>query len=424
MLDKLKRILGIKKEEGTNVEINQPEPVTKVETKEEVEPKVEIKEEVQTPVKEVEVKEEVVTTPKETETVIEEKAEPQVEETQEMDEIFGESLDVKGVGDEVEVSVVSVEPTYYNAQIKDNAQTVIIEKDQVDEPLFLGEEITVKIFRRFDDDLYARPVVKETVITKDNYTDQNHFMNVISSLSVGDIITAEVVDYNEPFFKISYNGTLINLLEYRIDCPPLLPPDSYLGKTYDFKVVEIKENKKNGAMYVEVSRKELALAQRLEDIKKYKVGDKITMEFYNANNGGIESRYNDVRTFVPYAKLTDNAFVNIDNVDEFIKMPLELEVMNIMDDTLICFVPGIEQKVDNTFFDEDHVGEKVTGKIVKIFDYGVLIKLESGHKGLLHFRELDADQIKDVKAKELFEEMEVEIISVNKDKQQINFTIA
>lgn len=399
MLEKLKELFGFKKETKAVEPTTNVESTTKPEVKKE---EVKVEKKIEEPVRK--------------------ESQEEIKENAEFEQMFGVSLDVKGVGDVVTVNVVSVEPTYYNTQIVDNAQSVVIEKDKVTQPLFIGEKVEVKIYRRYDDDLYARPVVKKEEVLDNDYS-SSHFSDVISSLSVGDVITGQVVDYKKPFFRISYKGALINILEYRIDCPPILSPDDYVGNTYDFKVIDIKENKKNGSMYVEISRKEMALLQRLEDIKQFSIGDKLTITDYNANDGGIESRYKNVRVFVPYSKLTDGGFVNKNNVADFINLPLELEVVNIMDDSLICYVPGIESQVNTDFFETDHSGEKVSGKIVKIFDYGLLIKLNSGHKGLLHYRELDADQIKEVKGKELFDEIDVEIISTNKEKQQINFTL-
>lgn len=407
LLEKLKELFGFKKESKPVETTTSVESTTKPEVKKE---EVKVEEKTKEPVRQ-EVQEQ-----------LKKESQEEIKENAEFEEMFGVSLNVKGVGDVVTVSVVSVEPTHYNAEIADNAQSVIIEKDKVNDPLFIGEEVEVKIYRRHDDDLYARPVVKKEEVKATDYS-VNHFGDVISSLSVGDVITGQVVDYKEPFFRINYKGALINILEYRIDCPPILSPNDYVGNTYDFKVIDIKENKKNGSMYVEISRKEMALLQRLEDIKQFSVGDKLTITDYNANDGGIESRYKNVRVFIPYSKLTDGGFVNKNNVADFINLPLELEVVNIMDDSLICYVPGIESQVNTDFYETDHSGEKVSGKIVKIFDYGLLIKLNSGHKGLLHYRELDADQIKDVKSKELFDEIDVEIISTNKEKQQINFTL-
>lgn len=407
LLEKLKELFGFKKESKPVETTTSVESTTKPEVKKE---EVKVEEKTKEPVRQ-EVQEQ-----------LKKESQEEIKENAEFEEMFGVSLDVKGVGDVVTVSVVSVEPTHYNAEIADNAQSVIIEKDKVNDPLFIGEEAEVKIYRRYDDDLYARPVVKKEEVKATDYS-VNHFGDVISSLSVGDVITGQVVDYKEPFFRINYKGALINILEYRIDCPPILSPNDYVGNTYDFKVIDIKENKKNGSMYVEISRKEMALLQRLEDIKQFSIGDKLTITDYNANDGGIESRYKNVRVFIPYSKLTDGGFVNKNNVADFINLPLELEVVNIMDDSLICYVPGIESQVNTDFYETDHSGEKVSGKIVKIFDYGLLIKLNSGHKGLLHYRELDADQIKDVKSKELFDEIDVEIISTNKEKQQINFTL-
>lgn len=346
-------------------------------------------------------------------------------------EAWGMSIDVLGSGDVTTVVILADKGDEYIAESIDNAQEVVVPKKEVDTPLSVNDQVEVKIYRVADEGLFGsvRRLNTRRINTKKPSTPKKRPLEKKQTreFNVGEVLEAKVVSYKEPFFQIDIDGTLYNVLQYRIDCPPYKDFQSYVGQTLDFEVVGISKNLKSGAPYIEMSRKNIVLANRQGLISSYNIGDEITLGDFELNRGGIEA-IKDVRIFVPFAEISHNVHVSEKNVNEFVNTDTKVQVISKTDDTLICSVkalledPFISIKSD---FEKGKCPNQVKGIIRNVVDFGAFVDLQGQYDitGLIPFRMVDEETKARLQQKQSGDSIDVVIVGVDVDKNHITLGV-
>lgn len=375
---------------------------------------------------------EVSTTKKTTEKTVEKKQPSKtVTKKQEPLEAWGMSIDVLGSGDVTTVVILADKGDQYIAESIENAQEVVVPKKEAETPLSVNDQVEVKIYRVADEGLFGsvRRLNTRRNNTKKPSTPTKRPVEKkpTREFNVGEVLEAKVISYKEPFFQIDVDGSLYNVLQYRIDCPPYKDFESYVGQTLDFEVIGFNKNLKTGAPYVEMSRKNIVLANRQGLISSYNIGDEITLGDFELNRGGIET-IKDVRIFVPFAEISHNVHVSDKNVNEFVNADTKVQVISKTDDTLVCSVkalledPFIKIKSD---FEQGKCPDQVKGIIRNVVDFGVFVDLEGQYDitGLIPFRMVDEETKAHLQQKQTGDSIDVVIISVNDDKKHITLGV-
>ncbi len=354
-----------------------------------------------------------------------------VTKKQEPLEAWGMSIDVLGSGDVTTVVILADNGDEYIAESIDNAQEVVVPKKEVDTPLSVNDQVEVKIYRVADEGLFGsvRRLNTRRNNTKKPSTPAKRPVEKkpTREFNVGEVLEAKVVSYKEPFFQIDVDGTLYNVLQYRIDCPPYKDFQSYVGQTLDFEVVGISKNLKTGAPYIEMSRKNIVLANRQGLVGSYNIGDEITLGDFELNRGGIEA-IKDVRIFVPFAEISHNVHVSEKNVKGFVNADTKVQVISKTDDTLVCSVkalledPFISIKSD---FEQGKCPNQVKGIIRNVVDFGVFVDLEGQYDitGLIPFRMVEEETKARLQQKQTGDSIDVVINGVDVDKKHITLGV-
>lgn len=354
-----------------------------------------------------------------------------VTKKQEPLEAWGMSIDVLGSGDVTTVLILVDKGDEYIAESINNAQEVVVPKKEVDTPLSVNDQVEVKIYRVADEGLFGS--VRRLNMRRNNTkkpsaaTKRPVEKKLTREFNVGEVLEAKVVSYKEPFFQIDVDGTLYNVLQYRIDCPPYKDFESYVGQTLDFEVVGINKNLKTGAPYVEISRKNIVLANRQGLINSYNIGDEITLGDFELNRGGIET-IKDVRIFVPFAEISHNVHVSEKNVNGFVNADTKVQVISKTDDTLVCSVkalledPFIKIKSD---FEQGKCPNQVKGIIRNVVDFGVFVDLQGQYDftGLIPFRMVEEETKARLQQKQIGDSIDVVIVGVDVDKKHITLGV-
>lgn len=346
-------------------------------------------------------------------------------------EAWGMSIDVLGSGDVTTVVILADKGDEYIAESIDNAQEVVVPKKEVDTPLSVNDQVEVKIYRVADEGLFGsvRRLNARRNNTKKPSTPTKRPVEKkpTREFNVGEVLEAKVVSYKEPFFQIDVDGTLYNVLQYRIDCPPYKDFESYVGQTLDFEVVGINKNLKTGAPYIEMSRKNIVLANRQGLISSYNIGDEITLGDFELNRAGIEA-IKDVRIFVPFAEISHNVHVSEKNVNGFVNADTKVQVISKTDDTLVCSVkalledPFIKIKSD---FEQGKCPDQVKGIIRNVVDFGAFVDLEGQYDitGLIPFRMVEEETKVRLQQKQIGDSIDVVIIGVDDNKKHITLGV-
>ena len=179
----------------------------------------------------------------------------------------------------------------------------------------------------------------------------------------------------------------------QIDVRPVTDFDSYVGRSFDFRIVKLNELRKN----IVLSRKELleeSLKEKRDDLlSKIKVGDVIKGRIKNITDFGV---FIDLGGLDGLLHITDLSWGRINHPREVVNIDDELTVKVIDYDSEKQRVSlGLKQLMPHPWEgieDRYPFDSVVKGKVVNIANYGVFVELEKGVEGLIHISEISWTQ--------------------------------
>jgi small subunit ribosomal protein S1 len=175
----------------------------------------------------------------------------------------------------------------------------------------------------------------------------------------------------------------------QIDVKPIRDYDQYVEKTMEFKVVKINHEFKN----VVVSHKALIEAdielQKKEIIGQLEKGQVLEGVVKNITSYGV---FVDLGGVDGLVHITDLSWSRINHPNEVVELDQKLNVVILdFDDNKSRIQLGLKQlsahpweALDGTL----KVGDKVTGEVVVLADYGAFVEVEQGVEGLIHVSEM------------------------------------
>ena len=174
-----------------------------------------------------------------------------------------------------------------------------------------------------------------------------------------------------------------------IDIKPIHDYDQYVGQTIDFKIVKINQEFHN----VVVSHKALLEAEqeakRAELIGKLEKGQILEGEVKNITNYGV---FVDLGGVDGLIHITDLSWGRINHPEKVVSLGEKIKVVVLdFNDQQKRIALGLKQLTPHPWDNLDpnlKVGDKVTGKVILIADYGAFIEIEPGVEGLVHVSEM------------------------------------
>ena len=175
----------------------------------------------------------------------------------------------------------------------------------------------------------------------------------------------------------------------QIDVKPIRDYDVFVNKTMEFKIVKINQEFHN----VVVSHKALIEAeieaQKADIISKLEKGQILEGTVKNITSYGV---FVDLGGVDGLIHITDLSWGRINHPEEIISLDQKINVVILdFDDTKKRIALGLKQLSPHPWdaLDPDlKVGDKVTGKVVVIADYGAFIEVQPGVEGLIHVSEM------------------------------------
>jgi len=175
----------------------------------------------------------------------------------------------------------------------------------------------------------------------------------------------------------------------QIDVKPIRDYDVYVGKTMEFKVVKINHEFKN----VVVSHKALIEAdieeQKKEIIGQLEKGQVLEGVVKNITSYGV---FVDLGGVDGLVHITDLSWSRINHPNEIVELDQKLNVVILdFDEDKTRIQLGLKQLNAHPWDalgEELKIGDKVTGKVVVIADYGAFIEVAEGVEGLIHVSEM------------------------------------
>ena len=225
------------------------------------------------------------------------------------------------------------------------------------------------------------------------------------------------------------NGYIVNvgirtfMPDSHADVKPVRDPASLIGNRFKFKVIKFERKLENAVL----SRK-LLLQDEREKRKKHvyeqiRKGMKVKGKVRNMTSFGA---FVDIGGIEGLLHISDMSWGKINHPSEMFQSGQEIEVIildfNEQDDKISL---GYKQTTPDPWEDVDlkyKPGQKVSGKVVSLTDFGAFVEIEPGVEGLVHVSDLTWSR-KTIHPKKLLspgEEVMVSILSVNPDSKRIS----
>ena len=212
----------------------------------------------------------------------------------------------------------------------------------------------------------------------------------------------------------------------QIDVKPIRDYDVYVNKTMEFKVVKINNEFKN----VVVSHKALIEAelelQKKEIIGKLEKGQVLEGTVKNITSYGV---FIDLGGVDGLIHITDLSWGRINHPEEIVKLDQKINVVILdFDNDKKRIALGWKQLQSHPWDalnTELKVGDKISGKVVVLADYGAFVEIAPGVEGLIHVSEMSWSQ--HLRSAQDFlkvgDSVEAEILTLNRDERKMSLGI-
>jgi len=212
----------------------------------------------------------------------------------------------------------------------------------------------------------------------------------------------------------------------QIDVKPIRDYDIFVNKTMEFKIVKINNEYRN----VVVSHKALIEAeleaQKADIISKLEKGQVLEGTVKNITTYGV---FIDLGGVDGLIHITDLSWGRITHPEEIVQLDQKINVVILdFDDAKKRIALGLKQLTPHPWdaLDADlNVGDKVSGRVVVIADYGAFVEIQPGVEGLIHVSEMSWSQ--HLRSAQDFlkvnDEVEAVILTLDRDERKMSLGI-
>ncbi len=254
------------------------------------------------------------------------------------------------------------------------------------EDLTIGAKVDVVIESVEDDE-------GNLVLSKKRADFLKVWAEIIKAYENETILTGKILKRIKGGMVVDLMGIEAFLPGSQIDIRPVRDFDAFVGRTMDFKIVKINIPTENVVVSHKALIEETISDQRKEILEKLEKGQILE---------GIVKAITDFGVFVDLGgvdgliHITDLSWGRINHPSEVVKLDEKIKVVVTDFDkekkrislSLKQLVPHPWENIDEKY----KVGDKVSGRVVSLTDYGAFIEIEKGIEGLIHISEMSWTQ--------------------------------
>ena len=200
---------------------------------------------------------------------------------------------------------------------------------------------------------------------------------------------------------------------------------SYKGKTLKARIIDFDQGKRRVILSSRKIEEEILEQKRNELWDSMEVGKIVS---------GRVARLTDFGAFVDLGGLdglihiSDLSWFRINHPSEVVSIDegVEVEILDFNRERNRISL-GLKQTLPkpwDIFFEKRKIGDKVSGKVVNMLDFGAFVRLEEGVDGLVHVSQISREHVnKPSDVLEIGEEVIVKIIDINEEEKRISLSM-
>lgn len=292
-------------------------------------------------------------------------------------------------------------------------------------------------------DLHVGDEVEATVIDLDNEMGElelslrgagrkRSWEKLRELFAAGNVISAKIIEANK--------GGLMARIDSATAFLPVsqLSPENYprvaggeklkileklrelVGTSIDVKLIDVNEEEDK----VIVSEKAVWETKQESVISKYKVGDKVEGEVTAVTDFGAFVRFDE--NLEGLVHISEIAWQRIEDPRDVLKVgdTVRAEIINIEGSKIFL---SMKKMIDDPWKDvasKYKLGQKVSGKVLKINPFGLFVELDPDIHGLAHISELSNKPVRDVhEFARVGDEFEFSIVSIDPENHRLGLSL-
>lgn len=209
----------------------------------------------------------------------------------------------------------------------------------------------------------------------------------------GEVIKGRCVRRIKGGFVVDLSGLTAFLPGSQIDTKPIRDYDDYVGKTLDFKVIKINNAIENIIVSHKVLIEESMKGQREELLKTIEKGMNLDAVVKAITDFGV---FVDLGGLDGLVHITDLSWGRINHPSDIVKLDQKIQVHVIEFDKekerVYLGLKQLQKHPWENINEKYKIGDKVSGKVVSLTEYGAFIEIEKGIEGLIHVSEMSWTQ--------------------------------
>ncbi len=249
---------------------------------------------------------------------------------------------------------------------------------------------------------------------------------VVSAHETGEILQGKIMKRIKGGMVVDLMGMEAFLPGSQIDIRPIRDFDAFVGQTMDFKVVKVNIPTENVVVSHKVLVEEEIADQRNAILESLERGQILEGTVKAITDFGV---FVDLGGVDGLIHITDLSWGRINHPNEVVKLDQTIKVVVTDFDeekkrislSLKKLLPHPWENIDEKY----KIGDKVSGRVVSLTDYGAFIEIEKGIEGLIHNSEMSWTQhIKHPsQVVAMGQVVEAVILSLDKEEKKISLGI-
>lgn len=288
-----------------------------------------------------------------------------------------------------------------------------------DTEIKIGQEIEVVLESVEDQD-------GNLILSKQRADFLRIWAKVLDAAKTGEILQGKIIKRIKGGMVVDLMGMEAFLPGSQIDVKPIRDFDAFVGQTMDFRVVKVNEPTENVVVSHKVLIEEEMKDQREAILKSLEKGQILEGTVKAITDFGV---FVDLGGVDGLIHITDLSWGRINHPNEVVKLDETIKVVVTDFDeekkrislSLKKLLPHPWENIEEKY----KVGDKVSGRVVSLTDYGAFIEIEKGIEGLIHNSEMSWTQhIKHPsQVVAMGQVVEAVILSLDKEEKKISLGI-
>ena len=285
--------------------------------------------------------------------------------------------------------------------------------------LKVGDEVEVYVRKTEAKD--GRPLLSHEDAMRDRA-----WKRIEEALETKETITGYIDKSIKGGMLVNIFGVNAFLPGSQIDVRPIRDFEEFVGKTMEFRVIKVNPDYHNVVVSHKALIEEELEAQRAEIISHLEKGQVLEGTVKNITSYGA---FIDLGGVDGLVHITDLSWGRVNSPEEVVEIGQKINVVVLdYDEDRKRIALGLKQLTPHPWdaLEEGlQVGDKVTGKVVVLTDYGAFVEVKPGVEGLVHVSEMSwtkhvhhpSDLLK------VGEEIECVILSIDREERKMSLGI-